>query len=97
MGFAPASRSLRTFCRSDAPPFRTDSLALALPTPSGLPESALSAFPVGATLRGVPHPGDPGRNVYPLLHPLAFGSLKSPITIGSAATNVVTHVHSARA
>src|SRR5258706_275974 len=36
--------------------------------PSWLPESALSAFPAAATLRVVPLHGDPGRNVYPLLH-----------------------------
>src|SRR5258708_19806684 len=37
--------------------------------PSWLPESSLALFPAAATLRVVLLHGDPGRNVYPLLHP----------------------------
>src|SRR5437016_5688752 len=54
--------------------------------PSWLPEFALSAFPAAATLRVVPLHGDPGRNVYPLLHPrppLASSTFSLPPAVAS--------------
>src|SRR5258708_39204257 len=61
--------------------------------PSWLPESPLSPFPAAVTLRAVPPPGAPGRNVYPLLHPrppLASTSLALP---SAAASRSPPSVH----
>src|SRR5258708_16814876 len=61
--------------------------------PSWLLESALSAFPGAVTLRAVPHPGAPGRNVYPLLRPrppLASTTLALP---SAAASRSPPSVH----
>src|SRR5258708_23825571 len=77
----------------DLYPRSRPSRALALPTPSWLPESGRSAFPVAATLRAVPHRGAPGRNVYPLLHPrppLASTTLALP---SAAASRSPPSVH----